>query len=1122
MAWQKRNIKKSQNFRGGQITNMVHFIYGPCGSGKTTAIHKYIESDVKNGKKIFLIVPEQETVSVEKAIVSSLPYSAQLSVEVVNFSRLCNLIFRKFGGISYNFANKSTKALLMWNTINELTPMLEEYHTNDVADFSLTQKMLSATQELKAYGISPQKLDIASSRVDAESPLYRKLRDISLIYSAYNAQLCETFFDSSDDIAKALDILNNENVFAGSNVYLDSFAGFTKQEYELIARISELCDELYLTLPLPSPHDHSIHLESLRETDLRLKKKLENTNFDETFLTEIHRTSSDSLKYLQNNIWNFEAEPYQAQSSDIKAFTCDTPYVEAEVVACEILKLVKDGAAFKDIAIILRDAEKYRGILDTAFEKYGIPFFMSEKTDLISKALSKYIFSALKIKENNWRGKDVIAHLKSGFCDIDPYEADIFEDYVSTWNINGNKFLGEKWTMNPDGYSARLTKRGERILSVANSVKEKIVPNLSLYFTRLDAAQNVKDMCQATVEFLKDSRITEKVRANCSELLSTGNKKEANEESKLYSITLDILYNLSNTLGDKQFTFEEFFAAFSLMFAESEVGTIPTSADEVIIGSASMLRTSGIKTAILMGLNEGEFPASIKDNGIFTDSDKDILESLDISLSERSDVKTSEELFFVYRALSSPSENLILTSSLLSSDGSTQRQSIVFERLAKLFPSIVSVKSSEISQLDYVWNVETVKEIYPRVMMYPNSSALKNIIENTSGGKEFLTSLNTPISQRNCTVSEELVKKILGDRLSLTQSRLEKYVLCGFDYYCSYVLGLRESKRAIFQLNDIGTFIHYILEMFMKEISASGTLNLTLTDDKIDAILKKIVNNYLFELLGEDYSISNRTKHLFTRLNKLSFMIAKNLINEFKHSDFFPSQFEMKVGMGDGGINALEFELKDGSVVTLRGIADRIDTYKKDGQVYIRVVDYKTGSKEFSFDDLKDGLNTQLLIYLFSICNLENEEQKKMFGCEEGETLRPAGIQYLSSNAPVVSVDSFCESDEIEALIQNEFTRSGLLINDPDILYAINHELDPKIVSKFKANDEGEFVGKGIVGSEGFNEIYAMLSETIVRVAESMRDGKADAIPLRSGEKAPCRYCKMKSVCRASVCKSKN
>lgn len=1093
---------------------MIHFIYGPSGFGKTHTLFKYLEADVKNRKRAFFIVPEQETVAVERQIVSTFPAFAQLDVEVLNFSRLCNRIFRTYGGLSYNSATKPQKALIMWNTIRELSAQLEEYRETDVNDFSLTQKMLSATQELKAYSVSPIKLENSCQKVDENSSLYGKLRDISLIYSAYTSQLSEYFSDNQDDISKVLEILKNNNFFANSNVYLDSFAGFTKQEFDLIFKIGELCDELYITLPLPSPNDNSIHLDSLRQTTARLKKNLDKSSYDETYLTENKRTKNAELQYLQNNIWNFEAPPFEEENTGaLKSILCETPYSEADIVASEICREVQNGTRYNEIAIILRDVEKYRGILDVALEKHGIPYFLSEKTDLMTKPLAKFIFSALKIKESNWRGTNVIAHLKSGYSDVDPFDIDIFEDYVYTWNINGSKFVNEKWTMNPDGYSSRMTKRGERILSTANAVKEIVIPPLSLYFAKIDASKNVKEMCQATIEFLKSSNITEKVRSGCKKHLEAGNKKAADEDMKLYSLTLNILYDLATVFGDKEFTFDEFSAALSLMFAESDIGTIPTSADEVVIGSASMLRTGKIKAAFIMGLNEGEFPASVKDNGIFTDSDKAILEALDIDLSADTSTKTSEELFFVYRALSAASEKLVLTSSALSSDGSTQRQSLALERVKKLFPLNPQIKEGAISPIERVWNTNGVKEIYSQT----KNSKIKELIDDD----QFENRLNIPLSQRDCTVSHNIVENLFGKRISLTQSRLEKYVLCGFDYYCSYVLGLRESKRAVFQLNDIGTFIHYILESFMKEITVDGTMNLTLTNEEIEEILKKTVIKYLFDLLGEDYALSNRTKHLFIRLNKLSFMIAKNLIDEFRESDFMPSYFELKFGMGEGSFDALEFTLKDGSVVTLRGIADRVDTYKKDGNVYIRIVDYKTGSKEFSFDELKEGLNTQLLIYLFSICKSQNENTKSELGCLDGGELIPAGIQYLSSNAPTVSVEKFCEGDEIEKLIQNEFSRSGLLSSDPEILYAMNHNLDAKFISKVKSNDDGVMVGKGIVDGNGFNEIYDMLQETIVRIAESMKDGKANAIPLKKGQDAPCRYCKMKSVCRASACKAK-
>lgn len=1094
---------------------MVHFIYGAAHSGKTERVLGGIADDARAEKHIYLIVPEQETVALERRVVSMLEGSAQLCVEVVNFSRLCNLIFRATGGISYSSVTPSARSLIMWNTIRELSPMLEEYRAGEIHDTSLTEKMLSAVTELKAYGVSCSTLERACERLDRGTPLYRKLRDISLIYSAYSACLSESFDDSQDDIPRAMERLPDFAPMRGASVYIDSFSSFTGQELEFISALSRICGEIYITVPLPSPDDASIHLEGVRMSLTRLKRALDGAKYDEICLSsrdgDGEGDRDSALEYLSSEIWNFEAQPLAGDAENVLIYQCETPYTESDTVACEIRRAMSEGVRCSEMAIILRSADEYRGILDVSLERYGIPYFMSEKTDLMTKPLTKFIFSALRIKEGGWRGADVIAHLKSGFCDVDPFDADIFEDYISTWSISGGRFFDGEWTMNPDGYSDMLTPRGERILETANSVRKAITEPLSLYFARLDASASVKEMCSATLDFLNFSGITEKIRLSCNESLRCGDKRSADEDMKLYTLTLTTLYDLAQIMGEKEFTTEEFSAALALMFSESEIGTIPTSADEVLIGTAPMLRTGKIRRAFVMGLNEGKFPAAISDTGIFTDADKQLLEALDIDLSSGTEARTSDELFYVCRALSAPSERLTLTFPTLSSDGSSQKCSIVIERVRELLPNARRIKDREIPFLDRIWNAESARTVLTRLGDMGDAERL-GVIDASD------PLLDTPLVRRECSVSPELVRQILGDRLSLTQSRLEKYVLCGFDYYCSYVLGLRESKRAIFRLNDIGSFIHSILDGFMREITSSGTLDLSLSDADIDRVLDRTVEKYLFGILGEDYAVSNRTRHLFLRLKRLSFVISKGLMEEFSNSDFFPAYFELGVGTRGSDIRSLEFTLRDGSVVTLRGIADRVDTYKRDGNVYIRVVDYKTGSKEFSLDDLKNGLNTQLLIYLFSLCRAQSDEKRAELGCAEDGKIIPAGIQYLSTNAPTLSIVEPQAQDELERLIQEKFSRSGLLTNDPGILRAINHDLDPRYVSKVKFADDGTVYGKSLVSPEGFDMLYDMLAEVVVGVAQSLRDGRADAIPMvKKNGSTPCRYCKMYSICRAAV-----
>lgn len=1095
---------------------MVHYIYGPPGYGKTHTVLNYIKSDVQAGKKVFLIVPEQESVAVERRVLTLIPGEASLGVEVMNFSRLCDKIFRTFGGLSYNLATKPLKSLVMWDTLRELSPMLEEYGSERFSDLSLVKIMLSAVTELKAYCVSPALLEATSAKIEQDSPLYARLRDISLIYSAYTAQLGEHFSDSADDITRALEILRGKRFFSDCSVYVDSFSGFTSQEMLFLERIGNECDDLYITLPVSGPNDFSIHTDSVRRTAKELRSRL-GERADEIFLTENHRTASPSLAYLTDNLWKFDAPPLKEESDDVKIIVCDTPYSEADAAAAEICALVRDGAKYGDIAIILRDAEKYRGILDSALSKYRIPYFFSEKTDFMTKPLVKLLFGALKIRDNNWRGADVISYVKSGFCGVDPYMADIFEEYVVTWNIHGSAFFEESWSMNPDGYAGELTARGRHILVCANEIKNSVVPTLSAYFTRLDAAKNVREMCEATVRFFKDCSVTEHVRENCARSLELGDRKAADEDRRLYSLTLSILYDLSSVLGEKSVTPREFEDALSVMFSESDIGTIPTSADEVTVGSASMLRTGNVRHAIVMGLNEGEFPASVKDNGVFGDGDKEILSQFNIKLSSDTSVRTSEELFFAHRALCAPSETLTLTCSELSSDGSSQARSVILSRVRALLPCVTPLNDSLVPKTEKIYTSQLLRESYPALAGLRGSDKLRALVLSEEGGAEFLDRLSTPLSVRECKISPDITARLFGSRLGLTQSRLEKYVGCAFDYYCSYVLGLRESKRATLKLNNMGTFIHYILEDFMREITNGDVLNFSLSDEEIEKILEKSVEKSLIRLLGEDYAISNRTRHLFLRLHRLSLLISKNLLDEFKQSDFIPSYFELKIGYGDGGMRAIEFTLADGSTVSVHGIVDRVDTYKKDGDVYIRVVDYKTGSKEFSFSDLKEGLNTQLLIYLFSLCYAQPEDKKRELGASEGGEIIPAGIQYLSSNAPSVSVESYCDDETLERLISDKFKRSGILTSDPEILRAMNHNLDKKIVSKTTEGEDGTLTGKSLASREQFAQIYEMLESTVKDVAESIRGGVADAIPIRGGDKSPCRYCKMKAVCRSGA-----
>lgn len=1095
---------------------MIRFIYGESGFGKTRTVIDMLKADAESGRRAFLIVPEQMAVSGERMLLDALPPSAQLHTEVLNFSRLYNRICREYGGLEYNYVTTPAKYLIMWRTLHELAPMLEHYDLSGGREMSTLELMLNAVGEFKANSILPSDLERASEKLDKSSALTPKLRDISLVYSAYCALVSESFSDSADDISKLADTLKEHNFFNGCKVYIDSFSSFTAAEHKVIERIFTQADSVTVTIPLPAPRYEAIYTASISASERKLIKSAESHGgYTADVLSENKRAHSPELSHLAKYLWELGVTPHSEQSEKSQLppvifEQCASPYAEAEAAARWSLELMRGGMRCRDIAVVMRDAEKYRGIIEPAMEGCGIPYFFSEKSDLCSKSPVKFILSALKIKQYGWRTADVISHLKTGLYDIPLASADMFESYVNTWNIKGGRFLDEYWTMNPDGYVGEVSERGRKILTEANNVRGTLCDNLIPLFTKLDASQGAAEMCRAIYEYIKDCNIEEKLATLAKSSADMGEQKQAQEYSVLYRIILDALATTAELLGDTEMSTEELEGALSLVFNMTEIGSIPTSVDEVTIGSASMLRVENPKCVIVLGLCEGEFPKEISESGLLSSAEKDILSELGIEFSASKEVRSSDELLFVKRTFSLPSEHLILTTSSFECDGRKRQPSLAYIRAKKLLPHIPEHRFDE-RDISYLTPSDKVAAKYLRSQPDPaTEQAIRSALLSRGEKFEYLKD-PTPatLSVSECKVSPEVAEQIFPSRMKLSQSKLEKYIKCNFSYYCSYVLDLREETKADFKASEIGTFVHFILERLISEISDGNGIIKGIDDERLTKLTDEAVRRYVQYVCPSYERATGRFTHLYRRLRNLSLLLIKNIIAEFSASDFVPSYFELKIGRGENSLEPLEFLLKDGSRVSLSGVIDRVDLLKRDGKVYVRVVDYKTGTKDFSLDDLKLGLNTQMLIYLFTLCA---RPSPALFGSDSAPL--PAGIVYLSSNIPTVELGDYTSDSEIISMAESALDRNGLLLHDEDILKAMNKDLSCDFLAGVKQNKNGELSGSALTTAEEFEALRSEIEEVITSIAAEMRSGAANASPLTIGRSSPCDYCEMKPVCR--------
>ena len=1096
---------------------MINFIFGNSGTGKTTHVLNMLRQDAEVGIPSILIVPEQQAVQAERLTLEKLPPSAQLTLEVLNFSRLYNRVCREYGGLCYSYITTPLKHLMMWKTLRELSPLLNEYSSNAKNDGAFASTALSTVTEMKYASVTPDMLEEAADRCADNESLSKRLKDIALIYGAYDLAVNEQYSDSADDLSKLCDILDEHDFFKGKNVYIDSFVSFTAIEHRVIEKIFKGAENVCVTVPLPTKSYSDVSTAGVeRSVKALIKSANKWGGYTDTILNFDKSDVHPSLRYLSENIWNLSKSPVSSElpSADghIVMEICDNSYSEAEATASHILELLRKGERCRDIVIIMRDAEKYRGIIDPALEKAGIPFFFSEKTDICALAPIKYILTAIRIRQYNWRKNDVIAHIKTGLCDFSPRSADLFEEYINTWNISGARFTGDAWTMNPDGFTDRISDRGKVILSTANSIKQRLCAPLEELFVMLDSAESVADMCRAIYVYVEKAALREKTLELAKKELDFGNKKAASELASSYDIILKTLADIGTALNDVAASIDDFYDILKTVFEQTDIGTIPTSIDEVTIGSASKLRSSNPKYVFILGMCEGEFPANVDDNGLLNDNDRAILSDMDIELGADGSTRSSDELLYVKNSFAAPTERLYLMTSVADLKGSLRTPSLPFRRVEKMFSD---VKPHRFCGNDLSYLCGSAQSAAAHLRNIDDETERKAATLAVAEHLPLVTKLSDkPVNQAECKIDPQIVKDIVGDKIYISPSSLEKYVKCPFNYYASYMLSLRETVKGSFKSTDFGNFVHYVMENIISFSIPSNEDQAIPTKEQINEEILRIVAKYIRTIAPDDALKTKRMEHLYKKLCRLSMLIVDNLVSEFSDSDFRPAFFELRINGEDGNPAPLEIPLSNGAKILLKGFIDRVDLWKDGEKIYVRIVDYKTGSKQFELSDLDYGLNTQMLLYLFTVCSNPGTKFRTSAGLDGDSLPVPAGVVYLSSAIPKEKLDDFSVSEEDVLLsAEQKFSRSGIILDDENIINAISHSGSRELLMGISQKD-GKYTGKALVSSEKFDELYAQIKDTLTDIGERIYKGIADSKPIDNASYDPCKYCAVKPMCR--------
>ncbi|MBR5367048.1 MAG: exodeoxyribonuclease V subunit gamma [Clostridia bacterium] len=1152
---------------------MLHFVLGRAGTGKTARIADEIAREIAaTDRPVVLLVPEQQTVAWETKMAARLPASANLRLEITNFTRLANSVFREYGGLADSILDEGSRILLVWRAMLSVRDALTVYRAPENAknagareDRSLP-KLLRAVDDFKTAGISPADAAAVLDRLEALSgdtdpdrdssgDLLHRMRDAVLVYAAYEELLHEPAADAShapgmdrgDLFHHLLASLRLHPYFRGKAVFVDSFFSLTAPEEKILDLLFRQADEVWVTFACPPADALSgdefqfAEVRDFYKTAVRLANRA-NIPFERIALTENHRhKNAPLLARVEENLFRYAAgsafssdpdhapEIPEAARHTVEIQRCADLWDEAEACASRIDRLLREGYACRDIAVVARNIDTRAGITDAVLRAHGIPCFLSESTAVSHSPAVRLVLAALSVEANGWQRRDVLRLIKTGLTpagDADPgnspetsspfsaFAEDAFEQYAAVWNIRGRRmFTVPRWSMNPAGYKTEFTPAARALLDEANAVKDRVIPPLDRFLSLFaEGPAPVRDIAAGIVALAEDYDIARRLCELGDACRALGLPADAMRAESSWDAVCRILDSMVDLLGDTALDAGRFAGLFSRAAAALDTGTIPTGQDEVVLGSASGVRFDEARCVIMLGVTDGEFPGSVSDGpSFFDDRDKQILEAAGLPIGgPDTAMQSAREAFMFYRTAASASETLLL---LAPADGG-KTLSEGARRIGDILSSsgCPGVRSfGELPLSEILYHPATAEYLLSRRPDPEEQALLRTLIgAGTQAGVPL-----TGVSDRIAPAAA----KGASSRMRLSQSRIEAFLTCPFKYACRYRVKLEEPAEARITAADVGTFVHAVLERYFTEVPPSDT---PVSEEEMRAAASRIIGEYMDALgqaTGGDLSSDGRLTYLFRRLERHVLVFLRAISEEMAQSAFRPAAFEMPIGHPGRenekpGADPLVIHTPDGADVTLDGVADRVDVWQDGGREYLRIVDYKTGSKSFSLERVARGLDVQTLLYLFAVWKNGLPEEKNRRG--SGPERIPAGAVYFTVKPQPPSADHLLTAEEARDLAKDKIERTGVWLNDEEVLHAMDRDLSGRFVPVKEGKDGSLSVqGKSSLATlEEFGAICEQVDRVIGQIADRIRSGSAEARPQNISNFDPCAACPHRVICR--------
>lgn len=1070
----------------------LRLIYGRAGTGKSQFCLNKIKEQINNktAQKIYLVVPEQFSFSTEKRLLETLEQNSVINAEVITFKRMAHRIFTEIGGLTEVNLSKTGKAMLVSNILEKYKKDLQFLNkSSENIDI-----VLRTITELKKHDVKLEDLEQKQKETEDEY-LKIKLNDINTIYKKYEETLQNKYIDEDDILTILAKKIEESSMFDNSYIYIDEFSGFTRQEYNVIKELLKKAKEIDITIC-----SDEINIQKQPEEDIFYQNKMViqelikcahevNVNLEENIeLKNTYRFKNEELKHLEKNIYEVPYKIYEKPVNNIHISLLSQPYSEVEYVAKTIIELVREKKyRYKDISVITKNIDEYTNIVKAIFEKYEIPVFIDQKEDLSQNILVKYVLSILEIYAKSWSQDAVLAYIKTGFLPLEKEDIYNLENYCKKWGIKGNKWYKEDWKYD------RLNKDVEKL----NELRRKIVEPLLKLKTSLDESKLAEEITTKLYRFLEENQIREKLEEKAEKLEQAGRKDVANKYKSSWNILMQIFDEIVLIFSQDKMSFKQYKNILKVGLEFSSLGEIPQVIDQVIIGDTDRSRNHKAKVVFILGLNDGVFPAVNSGEGFLNDKDRNYLKQNGIELAKGTIENLYEDQFNIYRAFTTAENELYLSYVSTDKEQKAKRQSILISRIKKMFKNLKE-ESDVVSKNDSILTAEsTFNQMLSNIKDFKQGKeideiwfAVYNWYMQNDEWKPKLKEAIKGFSHKNDAekITEENIKRLYGNTLKTSVSRLEQYRECPFSFHLKYGLKLKEREEFVVRPIDTGSFMHEVIDEFFE-----NTRNIKTIENQE---IKEIVNNIIDEKLSlsKNYIFTSTPRFavLTNILKKAILQSITYVVQQMKNSDF------------EIAGNEIEFNRKIDNV-EITGKIDRIDTAQNEQGKYIRIIDYKSSDRSINLNELEAGTQIQLLTYLDTAV----EKTKNI----------PVGMLYFNLIDPVIKASRNLTDEQIQEELKKQFRMSGMVLADVNIIRMMDKNLQTGASSTIPVtlDKNGDIMDSrsNAITKEQFTLLQNKVKKIIKQIAKEILEGNIEIKPTynKGKKEEACKYCEYKSIC---------